>query len=71
MQRPQHAFKGLAVAAMIRGDATAGARQLRSGVIAGIGVESLLQSARGQSQGLPSRRDLQGLEVQIVNSFSA
>ena len=71
MQRSQHAFQGLAVAAMILGYATAGARQLRSGVIAGIGVQPSFQSARGQSQGLPSRRDLQGLEIQIVDGLRA
>jgi hypothetical protein len=65
MQRPQHAFKGFAVAAMIVSQATAGAGQLRPGMIAGVGVQSLFQSLRGEPQNLASRRHLQGLEIQF------
>jgi hypothetical protein len=42
VQRPQYAFKGLVVAAMISGRASAGAAQFRPHVIAVIGVKPLL-----------------------------
>jgi hypothetical protein len=36
-------------------------------MIAGVGVQSLFQSMRGESQSLASRRHLQGLEIQFGN----
>jgi hypothetical protein len=36
-------------------------------MIAGVGVQSLFQSMRGESQSLVSRRHLQGLEIQFGN----
>jgi hypothetical protein len=40
-------------------------------MIAGIGVQPLLQGACGQSQGLPSRRHFDGFEIQIGNGLAA
>jgi hypothetical protein len=52
---------------MIVSQATARAGQLRPGMIAGVGVQSLFQSLGGESQSLASRRHLQGLEIQFGN----
>jgi len=46
-QRPQHALKSLSVAAMILGWFSTVARQFWTGVIAGIGIQPLLERARG------------------------
>lgn len=51
-------------AAILRPGA-AGAGQFRFRMIAGIGVELLFQSARGQTQGLPPGRHLHGFKIQI------
>ena len=50
---------------MIRSRAAAGAGQFRSHMIAGIGVEPLLQRAGGYPQSLPPRRHLYRCEIQF------
>ena len=52
---------------MIVGHGTAGTGQLRSHMIAGVGVQWLFQSMGGESQRLASRRHLQGLKIQFGN----
>jgi hypothetical protein len=71
MQRAQHAFKGLLMAAMILGWSSTGTRQLRTGMIAGVGIQPLFQCARGQPQSLPPCRRLQGFEIQILDGLMA
>jgi hypothetical protein len=71
VQRTQHALKRLVVASVILGLTSAGAGQFRPRMIAGIGVQPLLQGACGQSQGLPSRRHFDGFEIQIGNGLAA
>lgn len=71
MQRPQHAFEGLLVTAMILGRCSAGARQFRAGIIASVGIQPLFQCARGQPQSLPSRRYLYSFEIQILDGLMA
>ncbi len=71
MQRPQHAFEGLLVTAMILGRFSAGAGQLRAGMIAGVGIQPLFQRARGQPQSLPPRRHFHGFEIQILDGLMA
>jgi hypothetical protein len=46
---------------------TGAARQLRSGLIGTIGVQALFQRSCGQPQGLSSRCQLHGFEIQIGN----
>ena len=65
MQRSQNTFKRLLVAAMILGQLSAGAGQLRPRMIADVGVQPLFQRARGQSQCLPPGCHLQRFEIQI------
>jgi hypothetical protein len=55
---------------MILGHASAGAGQWTC-VIAAVGVQPLFQGSRRQPQSLPSCRDLQGFEIQIVDGLRA
>ena len=71
LQRTQHALERLVVASVILGLSAAGAGQFRPRMIAGIGVQPLLQSACGQSQRLPSRRHFDSFEIQIGNGLAA
>jgi len=71
MQRAQHAFEGLLVTAMILGRCSTGAGQFRTRMIAGIGIQPLFQCSRGQAQSLPSRRHLEGFEIQILDGLMA
>ena len=71
MQRSQYAFKRLVMPTMILGHTSAAARQSRTCVIGGIGVQPLFQGSRSQPQSLPSRGDFQGFEIQFVDSLRA
>jgi hypothetical protein len=71
MQRPQDAFERLFVPAVITGEPSAGAWQLGTRMIGGIGVQSLLQSSGGQPQSLPPRRHLHGFKIQIADGLTA
>ena len=71
MQRPQHAFEGLLATAMILGRFSAGAGQLRAGMIAGVGIQPLFQRSRGQMQSLPPSRGLQCFEIQVLDGLTA
>jgi hypothetical protein len=71
MQRAENAFKRLLVAAMILGRFAAGAGQFRARMIAGVGIQPLLQCSCGQPQGLPPRRRLQCFQIQILDGLTA
>jgi hypothetical protein len=70
-QRPQHALKRLPVSAMILGWCSAGARQFRTHMIGGVGVEPLFQCPGSQTQSLPSCSDFDGFEIQISDGLAA
>ena len=70
LQGTQSAFEGLPVTAMVLGTAAAGAGQFRSHMIAGIGIEPLLQRARCQAQSLPSRCHLYRFEIQVGDGLA-
>jgi hypothetical protein len=55
---------------MVLGTAAAGAGQFRSHMIAGIGIEPLLQRARCQAQSLPSRCHLYRFEIQVGDGLA-
>lgn len=71
MQRAQYTFKRLLMAAMILGRSSTGAGQFRTSMIAGVGIQPLLQCVRGEPQSLPPRRCLQCFEIQILDSLPA
>jgi hypothetical protein len=71
MQRAQYAFKRLPVTAMILGQPSAGAGQFRPRVIGGVSVQPLFQRSGGQTQSLPPRRHLHGLEIKIPDAGAA
>jgi hypothetical protein len=70
-QRAQYALKRLPVAAMILGWCSAGARQFRTHMIGGVGVEPLFQCPGSQTQSLPSCSDFDGFEIQISDGLAA
>jgi hypothetical protein len=71
VERAEHAFECFLVTAMILGRCSAGARQLRARMIAGVGIQPLFQCSRGQPQSLPPRRRLHRFEIQIANRLAA
>ncbi len=71
MQRAQYAFKCFLVTAVIPGRLSAGARQFRARMIAGIGIQPLFQGSRGQPQSLPPRGRLQRFEIQVLDGLAA
>jgi len=56
---------------MVLGRPSAGAGQLRARMIAGVGVQPLFQSSRGQPQSLPPRRRLQRFKIQVLDGLMA
>jgi hypothetical protein len=70
-QRPQYALKRLSVAAMILGGCSAGARQFRTHMIGGVGVEALFQCPCSQTQSLPSCGYFNSFEIQISDGLAA
>jgi hypothetical protein len=70
-QRPQHALKRFPVAAMILGWCSAGARQFRTRMIGGVGVETLFQCPCSQTQSLSSCGYFDGFEIQISDGLAA
>jgi hypothetical protein len=71
VQWSQDVLERLFVTAMILSRFSAGAIQLRARMIGRLGVEALVQRPRRQTQGLPSRRHLHRLELQILNGLAA
>ena len=63
LQRPQYALKRLPVAAMILGKCSASARQFRTRMIGGVGVETLFQCPGSQTQSLPSCGYFDGFKI--------
>jgi len=70
-QRPQYALKCLPVATMIPGWFSAGARQFRAGIIAGIGIQPWFERSCGQTQSLAPHSYLDGFEIQILDGLAA
>ncbi len=66
-QRAERTHEALGSSVDIPGRLPAGTGQLRPGVVAGVGIQPLLEGAGGQPQRLTSRRDLHRLQIQILD----
>src|SRR5207302_2677105 len=66
-QRAEHAHEGLGPSVYVPCRLPAGTGQLRSGVVAGVGTQPLLQGSGGEPQGLAACRHLHRLQIQILD----